>query len=616
MTFSRQDGFPCSPFIVAIRSTLNMSPSSIDYAAPADAIIPGPTQEPEGRLSLNRWGYEDTYFEIDSGKVRLAGERYLHSGQTFDLFFDWVTDRVGIDLRDSEPKAFSYRPESLPESLLVAEHVARLKEIVGSEGVSLDKAQRLRRGHGHALQDIYDANLGSFERVPDAVVFPREEAEIEKLIEAASEMSLCLIPYGGGTNVTMATRCPDKEMRPIVAIDMKRLNRVRWIDPVNHIACIEAGITGSAIEAALGEHGFTLGHEPDSLELSTLGGWIATKASGMKKNRYGNIEDVVIDFRVITPSGVFHRDNASSRESIGFDYRNVFMGSEGRLGVITSALVKIHKAPEASKYDSMLFPSFRSGVDFFHAVKRNGVLPASLRLMDNNQFTLGQCFKQTPTGWAAVQRNLQKTFLQKVKGFDLRKVAACTAVYEGSQETIDFQKQTLARYAKEHGGLITGEGHGRQGYLLTYSIAYLRDFLLTQHVLAESFETTVPWSQVDSLIQAVIDTAKAAHAEHHLEAIPFVSYRLTQSYEDCACLYFYLALYLKDKDNPDVLYSTIEHRIRAAILDAGGTLSHHHGIGKLRQDFLPRIQSASSIALNKQVKNAIDPKDTFGVCNQ
>ncbi|MEM7673458.1 MAG: FAD-binding oxidoreductase [Verrucomicrobiota bacterium] len=593
-----------------------ISSHSETYAPPEDAIIPGPTPGSEGRLSLNRWGFEDTYFEIDSGKVRLAGERYLHSGQTFDAFFDWVDDRVGIDLRDSESKAFSYQPESISESQLSSEHISKLRDIVGFDGLELDKAQRLRRGHGHALQDIYDANFGSFERVPDAVVFPRVESEIEELIEAASTLELCLIPYGGGTNVTLATRCPGGERRPIVVIDMKKLNRVRWIDPVNHIACIEAGATGSAIEKVLEAHGFTLGHEPDSLELSTLGGWIATKASGMKKNRYGNIEDVVIDFRVIAPSGIFHRNNASSRESIGFDYRSVFMGSEGRMGVISSALVKIHKAPEASQYDSMLFPSFQAGVDFFYAVKRNGVLPASLRLMDNNQFTLGQCFKETPTGLAAVQRNIQKAFLQKIKGFDLRKIAACTAVYEGSQDTVNFQKQTIARYAKEHGGLITGEGHGRQGYLLTYSIAYLRDFLLTQHVLAESFETTVPWSQVEGLIQAVIKSAQDSHAEYKLEAIPFVSYRLTQSYEDCACLYFYLALYLKDKDKPDVLYSKIEHKIREAILDAGGTLSHHHGIGKLRQDFLPRIQSASSIALNAQMKSVIDPKDTFGVCNQ
>ena len=350
--------------------------------------------------------------------------------------------------------------------------------------------------------------------------------------------------------------------------------------------------------------------------MSTLGGWIATKASGMKKNRYGNIEDIVIDFRVVTPQGIFKRENAASRESIGFDYKPVFLGSEGRLGVITSALVNIHKLPDSSRYDSILFPDFASGVSFFHEVRRGGTLPASLRLMDNNQFTLGQCFKSTPTGLAAVKRKLQKAFLEKIKQYDLREVAACTAVYEGSENDIRFQKGIIDRIAKKHGGLLTGPGHGRQGYLLTYSVAYLRDFLLTRHVLAESFETTVPWSRLDELTRSVNAVAKASHQEKGLPGIPFVSYRLTQSYDDCACLYFYLALYLKDVEEPDAIYSEIEHRVREAILGAGGSLSHHHGIGKLRSDFLPRIQSTSALSLKSGIKEWIDPKNSFGVGNQ
>ncbi|MEM7790352.1 MAG: FAD-binding oxidoreductase [Verrucomicrobiota bacterium] len=595
---------------------MNTSELSDPYQVPSHAIIPDLIDGAHAALSLNRWGFEDTFFETNARSVRLVGQRYLHSGQTFDRFFDWVNGRVGIDLVADEPNPFQYKDQAIPASRLSDDQKNHLEEILGPEGLVLDDAQRLRRGHGHALQDIYDVNYGKIERVPDAVAYPTSEAVIEQLVASAKDLGLCLIPYGGGTNVTQATRCPVDESRSIVIIDMGKLNRVRWIDPKNHVACIEAGATGASIEKALKAHGYTLGHEPDSFELSTLGGWIATKASGMKKNRYGNIEDVVIEFRVITPVGIFHRSNASSRESIGFDYKNVFIGSEGRLGIISSALVKIHQLPKASRYDSILFPNFRAGVDFFQAVRRNGVLPASLRLMDNNQFTLGQCFKPTPTGFAALKRRCQKAFLEKMKGFNLRQVAACTAVYEGSQEEADFQRETISRFAKAHSGLLAGPENGRQGYLLTYSIAYLRDFLLTRHVLAESFETTVPWSQIDALIEAVTETARASHAENNLPGLPFLSYRLTQSYEDCACLYFYLALYLKDVDRPDAVYSKIEHRIRSAILDTGGTLSHHHGIGKLRGAFLPLIQSESALSLNAGVKAFVDPTNAFGVANQ
>src|SRR5207244_4725082 len=158
--------------------------------------------------------------------------------------------------------------------------------------------------------------------------------------------------------VIVALRCQSQEKRTIVSVDMRRMNRILWIDRQNMMACIEAGAVGRHLMTGLAKYGVTMGHEPDSVEFSTLGGWIATNASGMKKNRYGNIEDLVLDVSVVTSAGKLQRTSASPRESIGLDLRRLMFGSEGTLGIITSAIVKIFSLPEVQQYGSVLFPTF------------------------------------------------------------------------------------------------------------------------------------------------------------------------------------------------------------------------------------------------------------------
>src|SRR6185369_8354279 len=169
------------------------------------------------------------------------------------------------------------------------------------------------------------------------------------------------------------------------------------IDRENMMACIQAGAVGRHIMAELKKFSLTMGHEPDSVEFSTLGGWIATNASGMKKNRYGNIEDLVLDVTVATAAGSLQRTSASPRESVGLDLRRLMFGSEGTLGIITSAVVKIFPLPEVQEYGSVLFPSFEDGFKFMYALAREGEAPASVRLVDNLQFQFGLALKPKST---------------------------------------------------------------------------------------------------------------------------------------------------------------------------------------------------------------------------
>lgn len=588
----------------------------LSYAAPAGAIIPAPAADSRAELSLNRWGYADTRFSVDADSVvRLGGARYSLCGLAIDRLFPWARTQLGVPLDPLDRHEFK-SPQQQPASRLAPQQLDALHAALGNDGVSVDPLVRRRHGHGHSQEDIWAANYGQLSRIPDAVVYPRDEAAVREVLQLAHTLQLGLIPYGGGTNVTAACRCPPDEARPIISVDMAHMNRVRWIDAHNRIACIEAGATGAQINAVLAQHGFTLGHEPDSYELSTLGGWIATHASGMKKNRYGNIEDIVLDCRVLTPTGDLLRSNSADRESVGFDHRRLVLGSEGRFGIITQALVRIHRLPQQQRHESLIFPDFAHGVAFFHALQQSGTLPASIRLMDNRQFILGQCLKPSPRGFAAIKSALQKRWLRQVKGFDLDRMAACTVLFEGTRAEVQEQYRRVAHLLKRHGGLFGGAGNGRQGYTLTFGIAYLRDFLLTQWIIAESFETTVPWSGVLQLCEAVRQRVYAEHAALNLPGRPFLSWRLTQAYHGSACLYFYLGFYYKGVPEPSQAYSHIEHAAREAILASGGTLSHHHGIGKLRRDFLPAIMSAPALALSQALKQAIDPDKVLVCGNQ
>lgn len=213
---------------------------------------------------------------------------------------------------------------------------------------------------------------------------------IEALLGIKIEHDICLIPFGGAANVSCALQTPHDETRMIVSVDMKRMNQIEWIDPDNLRACVQAGMTGQQLEEALEKEGFMCGHEPDSLELSTLGGWISTHASGMKRNRYGNIEQIVENIVMITPQGVLEQVEAVPRAAMGMQLQKLLFGSEGNLGLITKAVIKIHPIPPVKKYDSLVFPNFELGVTFLYELAHSGFAPASIRLVDNNQFHFGQ----------------------------------------------------------------------------------------------------------------------------------------------------------------------------------------------------------------------------------
>ena len=288
-------------------------------------LVPAPVPDSPADAEWDRaWGFRDSRFAAERGSVRFVSPRYPGAGQDLPNFAPFVETALGIPFDPADRN--EPRPVEIPEGPDVTELAARLVTALGPERVSTDPMLRLRRGHGHHLEEIYHLLYGRLERIPDLVVWPESDEQVAEVLALARAAGALVIPYGGGTCVSLALACP-KAAVPIISLDLGRMNRVLWIDPATRTACIEAGAVGRNIEHALRQHGYTLGHEPDSVEFSTLGGWIATNASGMKKNRYGNIEDVVLDVTLVSPDGVVEQTLTVPRASHGVDVRRLAFGS-------------------------------------------------------------------------------------------------------------------------------------------------------------------------------------------------------------------------------------------------------------------------------------------------
>ncbi|HQZ96037.1 MAG TPA: FAD-binding oxidoreductase [Pyrinomonadaceae bacterium] len=566
--------------------------------------------------SWENWGFRDTSFAINERDVvEITGSRYELSGQELPRLLPWIRETLAIDLDPKDQHRNSY-PTEIPAAIESPAFSKAIREFLKEEQIDASGENRLRHGHGHTQEEMYAIKHKRLGRIPDVVLYPESEAQVASLIATAKDHNVVLIPFGGGTNVTDALRCSDNENRVIATVDMRRMNRILWIDKENMMACIEAGAVGRHIMTQLAKYGVSMGHEPDSVEFSTLGGWIATNASGMKKNKYGNIEDIIVDITVAAADGELKRTTAAPRESVGSDLRRLMFGSEGTLGIVTSAIVKLFPLPESQAYGSVLFPSYEAGYAFMQELAHTSTPPASVRLVDNLQFQFGLALKPASNGLKVWKSSIEKFVVTKVKGFDPYKMVALTLVFEGTKQEVDRQQTDVYRIAAKHGGMKAGAENGRRGYQLTYSIAYIRDFLMNYYIIAESFETSCAWSDALKICDNVKRVLREEYTKRGLPGTPFVTSRITQVYRTGVAIYFYFGFYYKGVENPSEVYLELENIAREEILRCGGSLSHHHGIGKIREQYLPEIMSETALKWKKDIKKSLDPQNIFGAGNQ
>lgn len=563
-------------------------------------------------LKWNGWGYKDSKFNLNKdGQVEFSGERYRLSGQVMPQLREWMMATVGISMDHKTPAQPELTAKDIPAPVRNEEFIADLRK----KGVPFtdDCQDRLFRAHGHTLHEVFVLREGIFKRIPDLVVWPNSHNDCVKIVNLACQHNVVLIPFGGGTTVSGAVECPDGETRMIVSLDTSQMNKILWVDEKNMIAKCEAGIIGQDLERRLAEKGFCTGHEPDSMEFSSLGGWVATRASGMKKNIYGNIEDLVVHIKFVTPKGVMEKSCQVPRISSGPDIHHFIMGSEGTLGVVTEVAIKVRPLPECKKYGSIVFPQFENGVACLREVAKQRCAPASIRLMDNQQFQFGAALKpDSGSMLTSFVDGIKKFYITKLKGFDPKKLSVATLLFEGTQQEVAAQEKRVYEIASKFGGLAAGADNGERGYMLTFVIAYLRDLGFEYYIVAESFETSVPWDRCLDLCNNVKDRLDRECKKRGIQFPPYITCRVTQTYDAGACVYFYFGFNYRGLSNPVQIYEDIENCAREEILANGGSISHHHGVGKVRKQYLKKTVGEIGLGSMRAVKNFIDPDNIFG----
>ena len=564
----------------------------------------------------HKWGFKDSSFIInDDNTVTFTGKRYEGiSGERLPYLIPFVTKVLKTDIK-KEPYFKEIEKKYVAERKINQDFVNDIKSFFNDDQISFSDEERVLHSHGQNSPDeVFKVLYDKLEKFTDIVVYVENEEDVINLIEKAKKHNVCLVPYGGGTNVTNALQLPENEERMIVSVDTRRLNKIISIDTKNLLIEVEAGITGKHLEEKLQKKGFTVGHQPDSIELSTLGGWISTNAAGMKKNKYGNIEDIVQNVVMVTPNGTINQIKPLVRSSIGIKTQNLLFGSEGNLGIITKAVLKIHKLPECSDYESVVLKDWDTGLDFMYELAHSSSVPASARMLDSLHYQFGSALKPEKNNIGKLKSKIQKLVF-KMKDFSTDDFVAAVFKLEGSFSEVEYQRKNIKRLAKKYNGLLGGSKEGKVGYNITMVIAYIREFFVPQGILGETLETAVPWSKVNQVKDEANKLLTELHKKYDLPGKPFFCSRISKVYHTGICMYNTMGINVRGIKNPEKVFSDIEHKIRECFIKNGGSISHHHGVGKLRKDFMPETISPGSIDVIQGIKKSQDPNNIFGISN-
>jgi alkyldihydroxyacetonephosphate synthase len=534
------------------------------------------------------WGEEGVSFTHED-KPDLAPFIHRHIG--IDVDRDGSSPVRFDDLQVPEP--------SLPDTLRAA-----LDEAVGAAHVSTAPLDRVVHARGKSLRDLIRHRRGDVGRLPDVVVRPGDEAAVEAIMRAAVEADAVLIPFGGGTNISGSLEAPPDETRPIVSVDMTRMDRVLAVDAASGLARVQTGAFGPHLEQQLNAQGWTIGHFPDSFTHSTLGGWIATRSSGMQSDKYGDMADLTRAVRVVTPSGVLATRPVPST-STGPSVREMVLGSEGRLGIITEATVHVHRVPEERAILGYLFRDWPSALAAMHEIASSDASPSITRVSDANETQFSFATKKNPTLADRATSKALATYLQRRRGFDLGAMCLSFIGYEGGKDHVAAQRKLTGRIVSRHGGLCIGRGPGKLYDQKKFDTPYIRDYLLDRGALGDVSETSAPWSVLPGLYANVTGAARAAFDETGVRG--YVMCHLSHSYHAGACLYFTFAFNPSGAREPLEEYDAIKSAVQQTFVDSGATLSHHHAVGTEHASWLEQDISAPGVAMLRALFDGVDP---------
>jgi alkyldihydroxyacetonephosphate synthase len=463
----------------------------------------------------------------------------------------------------------------VPASMLPLDVLERLGDITE---VKVDDADRVRHTRGKSTVDLLRIRRGDVADAPDAVVRPGTHDEVLAVLDVCGANQVAVVPFGGGTSVVGGLAPAREGFAGVVALDLSRLNRLTTVDAVSGVATLEAGVTGPRAERLLGEHGLTLGHYPQSFEFATIGGFAATRSSGQFSLGYGRFDEMVVGLRVATPTGTVTLGRAP-RSAAGPDLRQLFLGSEGTLGVITEVTVAVQPVPPTREREAWRFDSFDAGLVALRRLVQRGPRPTMARLSD-----------ETETAVNAT-----------VEGRSGASGCQLMVAYEDAQALRD--RDGVRAVLAALGGSIMDNEVSADWAATRFRAPYLRDALLDEGVLVETLETATFWSGLPALRAAV--TGALTSTLSAAGTPPIVLCHVSHAYPTGGALY--LTVVCAQNDDPVAQWTAAKQAATRAILDAGGTVTHHHAVGRDHADGLAEEVGPLAIDALRAVKARLDP---------
>lgn len=465
-----------------------------------------------------------------------------------------------------------------------------------------DKHERAVHALGKAYRDIVRGFYGRFDNPPDLVAFPEDEAGVVEVLERAADWGAAVIPFGGGTSVCGGVE-PRFEDRPVVSLDVTRMNRLLEVDETSLAARIQAGARGPVLEEQLKAHGLTLRHFPQSFEYATLGGWLVTRAGGHFATGETHIDDLTESIRAITPAGEWESRRLPG-SGAGPSPDRMLLGSEGILGVVTEAWMRVRPRPDFKATATVEFPP---GDEGFSEAARGAVrLIAQSRLMPSNLRLIDSSEAQTTLAGDGTATLL-------IIGFESHGQPVEDRMYQAVAIAESEGGRVASRISSTPDDQAGGdEEAGSDRWRSTFLMApYLRDTFVACGIIAETFETAITWDRFEEYHRAVIEATRRAVAEvtgapSEGDGAPRVSCRLTHVYPDGAAPYF-TVLAPARRGSEVEQWDEVKAAASEAIERNGGTITHHHAVGRDHRPWYDRQRPDRFAAALAAAKSAVDP---------
>jgi alkyldihydroxyacetonephosphate synthase len=507
--------------------------------------------------------------------------------------FELLSSEVGLSGRRTPSVAFD--EVGLPHSRLTGSTRAALADVVGADRVDDSREARIRHSAGRSYPDLIRLRDGDASAAPDAVVFPGSHEEVAEVLEACADQRVAVVPFGGGTSVVGGVEPLSDGFESLIALDLGRLDVVD-VDSRSLTARLGAGLTGPEAEERLNAEGLTLGHFPQSFEFATIGGYVATRSAGQASSGYGRIDELVVAVRAATPAGDIETKPVPA-SAAGPALRELLVGSEGVLGVITEATLKVRPLPAARRYEGWSFRSFAEGAEALRALEQGHASPDVARLSDEEETRLAMAMAST--GSAADR--LGKAYL-RARGHQ----RGCIAIFgwEGERDDVERRRSRTRALLREAGGVALGPRPGQAWARSRYEGPYQRDVLLDHDVLVETLETASSWSNLLPLWGAVHDAIELALGQRGTP--PLVGAHISHLYSSGASLYFTVVARRETGAEIDQ-WRAAKAAACDAIVATGGTITHHHAVGRDHVPWMTSEVGELGVEVLRAAKERLDP---------